>query len=279
MHSVSKYEIGIVDTRRVVQTIHDLFGFDLKDFSLTSLKRRLDHVIAVFNLSDAEGLIQILKSETLFFEEFLREYLVEDTELFRDPSLWRILRDSIIPGLLGCNGTLKILLPAVSSGEELVSLAILLRENGWEKDAQVYASAFSGSIIKQVRQGVFDMKKFEVSDSNYQKLPGKSELSKYLKISGTSGSWDNSLTERVQFIRHSHAFETIPRGMRLILFRNKLIYFSPGLEDRALGVLFQSLMPGGYLITGNKETISRATIDYGFHLVDKSESIYKKRIE
>lgn len=279
MHSGPRYEIGIVDTRRVVQIIYDLFGFDLKDFSLTSLKRRLDHVIAHFNLSDADGLIKMLKLETLFFEEFLREFLVEDTELFRDPSLWRILRDSIIPGLLGCNGTLKILLPAVSSAEELVSLTILLRENGWEKETQVFASAFSDSIIKKVKEGVFDMKKFEVSDSNYQKLPGKSELCKYIRISGTSGFLDHSLFERVHFVRHDHAFKDMPKGMRLILFRNKLIYFSPGMEDRVLGVLFQSLMPGGYLVTGNKETISRATIDYGFNLVDKSESIYKKRIE
>ena len=85
METPPKYEIGIVDTKKVVQAIFDNYGFDLKDYALTSLKRRIEHAISFFGLSDAESLIGRLQEDKDFFSAFIKELAVETTELLRDP--------------------------------------------------------------------------------------------------------------------------------------------------------------------------------------------------
>ncbi len=161
MENLFKSELGIIDTRRVVQTIWDKYGFDLKDYALTSLKRRLEHTIAFFGLSDAEALISKLQKEKDFFEVFINVFEVETTEYFRDPSVWRVLRDTIIPELIQSTGSAKLFVPLISSGEELYSLAVLLRESGIESSSQLYASAYSNNTIEKVVSGQFNYKKLE----------------------------------------------------------------------------------------------------------------------
>lgn len=277
MDTPLKYEIGIVDTRKVVQTILNNYNFDLKDYALTSLKRRIEHTISFFGLSDAEALIDRLQKEKDFFNAFIKELAVETTELFRDPSVWRMLRDTIIPELVRSSGSAKFLIPMVSSGEELYSLCILLRETGLEKDCQIFATAFTENVIDNIRQGEFNTKKIENSDSNYQKFSGKFDFQKYYTISNNTAYWDKSLVENVQFIVQNTSFDNIPKSLRLVVFRNKLIYFNQLLADKVVLAINQSLLPGGYLVTGTKENIGTGAVGSNFQLIDKNEKIYRKK--
>lgn len=277
METPPKYEIGIVDTKKVVQAIFDNYGFDLKDYALTSLKRRIEHAISFFGLSDAESLIGRLQEDKDFFSAFIKELAVETTELFRDPSVWRMLRDSVIPELIRSSGSAKFLVPMISSGEELYSLSILIRESGFEKDCQVFATAFSENIIEQIKKGEFNPKKIENSDSNYQKFSGKFEFQKYYSLSNTSAFWDKSLVENVQFSIQNTSFDNLAKSLRLVIFRNKMIYFNQLLADKAVMAIHQSLLPGGYLVTGTKESIGTGMVGSNFQLIDKNEKIYRRK--
>jgi chemotaxis protein methyltransferase CheR len=277
METPPKYEIGIVDTKKVIQTIFDNFGFDLKDYALTSLKRRIEYAISFFGLSDAEALIARLQMDKDFFSAFIKELAVETTELFRDPSVWRMLRDSVIPELMRSTGSAKFLVPMISSGEELYSLCVLLKESGIEKDCQVFATAFSENIIEQIKKGEFNPKKIENSESNYQKFSGKFEFQKYYSVSNNYAFWDSSLVQNIQFSIQNTSFDNLPKGLRLVIFRNKLIYFNQLLSDKAVMALYQSLLPGGYLVTGTKESIGTGIVGSNFHLIDKNEKIYRRK--
>lgn len=277
MDTPLKYEIGIVDTRKVVQTILTNYNFDLKDYALTSLKRRIEHTISFFGLSDAEALIVRLQNDKDFFNAFMKELAVETTELFRDPSVWRMLRDTIIPELVRSYGSARFLIPMISSGEELYSLCILLRESGLEKDCQVFATAFTENIIDGIKKGAFNTKKIENSDSNYQKFSGKFDFQKYYTLSNNTANWDKSLVENVQFITQNTSFDNIPRGLRLVVFRNKLLYFNQLLADKVVLAINQSLLPGGYLVTGTKESIGTGAVGSNFQLIDQNEKIYRKK--
>ncbi|KAB2870924.1 MAG: protein-glutamate O-methyltransferase CheR, partial [Bacteroidales bacterium] len=57
-----RYEIGIVDTRNVIKILLDDFGYDFRDYALTSFKRRLEHVINSNGLRDADGLVSRLQN-------------------------------------------------------------------------------------------------------------------------------------------------------------------------------------------------------------------------
>ena len=52
---MTRYEIGIVETRNVIKAIHDTFGYDFRDYALTSFKRRLEDVIMKNGIKDEIG--------------------------------------------------------------------------------------------------------------------------------------------------------------------------------------------------------------------------------
>ena len=191
--------------------------------------------------------------------------------------MWRMLRDSVIPELIRSSGSAKFLVPMISSGEELYSLSILIRESGFEKDCQVFATAFSENIIEQIKKGEFNPKKIENSDSNYQKFSGKFEFQKYYSLSNTSAFWDKSLVENVQFSIQNTSFDNLAKSLRLVIFRNKMIYFNQLLADKAVMAIHQSLLPGGYLVTGTKESIGTGMVGSNFQLIDKNEKIYRRK--
>ena len=122
-------ELGIVDIREIIKNILSKYGYDFSEFALTSFKHRLEKLIIKNNLSGVDGLLKKLKNNKEFFDIFLHEISVPSTEMFRDPSLWRWLRDELFANINEKNLTrFKIWFPNSVSGGELYSLAILLRE-------------------------------------------------------------------------------------------------------------------------------------------------------
>jgi chemotaxis protein methyltransferase CheR len=114
-----RYEIGIVDTRNIIKTLLDDFGYDFRDYALTSFKRRLEYILSLYALRDADGLIAKLKDSKDFLDQFLYDITPETTEMFRDPSFWRVLRDEIIPELVrSATSKPRIWIASFDSGED-----------------------------------------------------------------------------------------------------------------------------------------------------------------
>ena len=161
------YEIGVVDFRNIVRVIKDTYDYDFNDYSLTSLKRKIEQVIQLHNLKHIDLLITRLKDDNAFFQQFLQEISIESTEMFRDPSFWRYLRDDLLPLIVKENYKSKIWLPCCVSGDELFSLCIILKEKGWIDNISITASCLNDKIIENIKGGRFRGFKFEVSSDNF----------------------------------------------------------------------------------------------------------------
>jgi len=272
-----RYEIGIVETRNVIKTILDTYGYDFRDYALTSLKRRLENVIINNGFKDADGLIARLTSSKDYFEVFLNEIIPETTEMFRDPSLWRTLRDELLPDIMKSSSKPKLWVAAFDSGEELYSLAIILKEAGVLSDVQLYASTISDKTIDKIKNGRIDAKELEVNDANYLRLNGKSKFSEYYKIDNGQTILDTSLIHGVNFIKQNTLYDNAPGGIKLILFRNQMIYYNQIQQDKVLNQLTNSVVPGGYLILGVKETLENTNTSNKFTVFNDLEKIYKKK--
>ena len=277
---MNRYEIGIVETRNVLKTLLDSYGLDFRDYALTSLKRQFEEVINKYGLRDSEGLIQRLTNDPKFIEQFLQDITPETTEMFRDPCLWRTLREDIIPDIVKSSTKLKIWVAAFDSGEELYSICILLKEMGLLDKFQIFASTISDEVTKKIKLGLLDAKQLEVNEANYERSNGIGDYKDYHTTINSSGSFkiDNSLTENVTFIKQDTFFSNAPTGIKLVLFRNQLIYFNQTLQDKTLQVIYESLMPGAYLSIGVKETLENTNSNNKFTVVNESEKIYKKKV-
>ena len=272
------FEIGIVEAKNIIKTINEKYHFDFSDYALTSFKRRIEVIIEQNNLKYVDILINKLLEDQKFFESILDKLIVPSSEMFRDPSLWRLLRDEIIPALVRDSGSnIKIWLPNSVSGDELFSLTILLDEMGLLDKVSIQVSCLSEKNIDLIKSGYFDVSKLELSLENYTRTNGKFDLSKYYKIDQTKIIRDTNLIRNVTFFRQNEYTEPVPQGIKLVLFRNKMIYFNQVLQTKILKNIYQSTSPGGYLIIGTKESLSQLFSYSDFVRVNNVESIYKRK--
>ena len=275
---MNKYELGIVDTRNIIKTLQDVYDYDFKNYALTFFKRNVEKVIANYNLRDADSFIKKIELDKDFFEVFLQEMTVETTEMFRDPSLWRVLKEEILPTTIPGSANYKIWLPEVSSGEELYSLTIVLKKLRLLDQVQIYASSLSELYLEKIKTGYFDPKKIEVNDSNYSRIFSESQLSDFYKYENERAYWDTSLIENVKFLKQNIIFDDYPKGIKLILFRNQMIYYNQILQERFIKIMYNCLVPGGVLVIGNNEKIEYWNSEKDYTLIDKTERIYKKKL-
>jgi len=93
-------DIEIADLRRLTQLIKEKYNYDFKDYAMSSFKRRIKRVIDLYKFKTVDKLITVLDTTPDFFEEFVSEITVNVTEMFRDPTFWRVLKDQILPNVL-----------------------------------------------------------------------------------------------------------------------------------------------------------------------------------
>jgi chemotaxis protein methyltransferase CheR len=272
-------ELGIVDIREIIKSIKTICDCDFSLYALTSFKQRLERFMQMYSIPSGDVLIKKLNDEPGFLDLFLYEISVPSTEMFRDPSLWRWLREDFFPETLKRNtGKLRIWLPQCVSGGELFSLTILLSEMGWSDKVQIIASGISDKGFENIRQGFYDLKKIEVSEENYRRFNGTSNLSAYYKIDRNYAIRNISLIDQVEFKKLNINFDHAPQNCKLILFRNSLIYYNPSQQERLLNVLYESLSVAGTLILGIREKITTIGSNREFELINATESVYRKRI-
>lgn len=269
-------EIGIVDTRNVVKTISEVYDFDLTNYALTSLKRRFERIIVLHNLRNADGLIKKIKNTPDYYDKFIRDFSVQATEMFRDPSLWRWLRDNYLPDIMKLDSSYRIWLPDCVSGDELYTLCILLKESNLLNNIQIIVSCISESHIENIKTGKCAIKKIEVSVENYKRFNATGNFNEYYTTDEYFALRDQTLIENVEFQKINIHRDKVPRLVDMIVFRNHFVYFNQTLQDEITNKLMSSLKIGGAFIIGNKEVLGRQFLN-DFVFINHAESVFKKR--
>src|SRR5260221_1667822 len=137
----------------LVKTVH---GFDFSDYTKASLKRRLTRVMLIKKLGIYD-LKHLLLNDPDFFQEFLEEITVNVTEMFRDPSFYKALNNQVLP-YLSTYQHIKIWSAGCSSGEEAYSLAILMKQAGFEEERLIYCTALNTDNVPQAPASIFSLR-------------------------------------------------------------------------------------------------------------------------
>lgn len=267
--------LGIVDFRNIVKSLLNNYDVDFSNFALTSLKRRFEKVMSVNGLKSPEGLIAKIEKDPGFVDIFLHQISVAETEMFRDPSMWRELRDKVLPQI-GESENVSVWMPCVTSGEELFTFMIILKEAGFLGKVKVVATSVSNKNIEALKKGIFDERRFENYEANFQRYHADADLKEYYSQVGTKIIMDSGLLKDVEFRKHNVFKDEPPKRIRLVIYRNKLIYFNQILQNQALLQINNSLQTGGFLVLGIKEMFDAAATGSRYSLFVKNESIYKK---
>lgn len=269
-------ELGIVDTRNILKLLQEKHGYDFSDYALTAFKRRLERAMLITETRTVELFLNRIDRDKNFVENLLHEIQVDSTEMFRDPSLWRWLRDEFLPSQ-NYSTPYKIWIPEVVSGDELYTLAIVLKELNIQDKVRITVTSMSNQSLEFIKSGMLRSKKLDVSEENYKRFQGAKEFSLYYELQAGEIVRDPNLVRNVDFLQQSVIFDQTPGEVKLILFRNHLIYYNPTLQNRVLNHLVNSLMTGGHLILGNRESIEGFPRANELVMVNENENVFKKK--
>jgi len=271
-------DVELRQLKIIINFVKDKYAYDFTDYAMSSFKRRIIRIFRIFHFESVDSLISKLDSDKEFVEKFVNELTVNTTEMFRDPSFWRKLRDEILPEINTVN-KIRIWHAACSSGEEVYSMCILLKELGiWDK-CQLVASDLNEDVLATAKNGVYYLRNMEVNEANYQGFEGKGKLADYYKqLNQDLVDFDKGLIDNVNFFKFDLVIGQQFSKFDLILCRNAMIYFNIELQNKVVELFENSLIKGGYLAVGNTETIAWCNAAKNFSTISAEEKIYKKLV-
>lgn len=265
-----------IEVRLLLEAIFRQYHYDFRGYSMASLRRRLKLAKEHFRCDSYSQLQDKLLHDDNLLPELLAYLTVQVSEMFRDPSYFRALREKVVPHLM-TYPSLKVWVAGCSAGEEVYSLAILFREVGLEDRTIFYATDINPDALRRAEMGVYPIDRIPLFSQNYQKSGGQGSLSDYYTAAYSAASFDKSLRKNIVFSDHSLVSDSGFAEMQLISCRNVLIYFDRPLQDRALRLFNDSLGRKGFLGLGAKESLRFSDVAPSFDDFSRDERIYQKR--
>jgi chemotaxis protein methyltransferase CheR len=250
-------------------------GYDFRSYARASIVRRIRQFLPGSGCASVAEMIPKLLHDREFCSRLVRYFSISVTEMFRDPSVYRAVREQVFP-LLRTWPYFKVWHAGCATGEEVYSLAIVLREEGLYERATIYATDFNDESLARARQGIYPAGKLREATRNYQQAGGRRSFSEYYHARYDAAAMDSTLRERIVFSGHNLATDSVFGEMHLIFCRNVLIYFNRELRNRVLGLFTESLVHGGFLCLGSKEDLRFTDISGSYETVDHGARIYKK---
>ena len=265
-----------IEQRLLIEAIYYKHHFDFRGYAQASLKRRLQAALLHFGCKTISQLQDRVLHERETFPALLEYLTVQVSEMFRDPGYFRSLREQVVP-LLRTYPSLKVWVAGCSAGEEVYSLAILLREEGLLERTLIYATDINPSALKKAESGVFDIERIPQSTENHARSGARSSLSDHYTAAYGRVVFDKSLRKHMVFSDHSLATDSVFAEMQLVSCRNVLIYFDRDLQNRALGLFRESLCRKGFLGLGSKESLAFSAHADAFDNFVLPDRIYQKK--
>lgn len=260
----------------LIHEIYARYQYDFRLYSKSSLRRRLEQACIKFHCTGVNGIIEKLRKEQDFFPMLLAYMTVNTTEMFRDPGYFKALKEQIFP-YLKTFPSVKIWVAGCSTGEEVISFSILLREAGIKRYL-IYATDINPMNLEKAKKVIYDTDAVKKASTAYYEAGGEKSLSDYYQAAYNCAQFDLDLLDNVVFSDHSLATDAVFSEMHLISCRNVLIYFEKPLQDRVLQLFDDSLIRDGFLGLGSKETLQFSRIRDRYHVIDSEYKIYQKAI-
>lgn len=265
-----------IELQLLLDAIYLRYHYDFRQYSVASLKRRLASAMTTFACRTYSQLQERLLREPGLFTSLLDYLTVQVSDLFRDPLYFRALRDTVVP-LLRTYPSLKIWVAGCGTGEEVYSLAILLREEGLLDRTIIYATDINNRALQQAEAGVYEIDRLAGFTDNHQRSGARTSLSDYYTAAYGRAVFDKSLRRHCVFSDHSLATDSVFAEVHLVSCRNVLIYFDRTLQDRALALFHDALIRRGFLGLGAKESLRFSSQANAFLDIARGERIYQKR--
>jgi len=258
------------DIQNFQLTVRDYSDFDLSDYSHSSLRRRLNRILLELELT-MDQMLKRMKKDRKFLDQIMRKITVHTTELFRDPDIWKKIKNELLP-VYSRQETIRIWHPGCSTGQEVYSMMMVLDELGLLEKTEIYGSDLHREILETARQGRYKYRFNQSYLENFDRvmLNGEGDFSlnqrkqwkKYFHIDETRDTIQMSdilmqkpVYKKLDLVKDPNLFLV---KFDLIVCRNVIIYFNNELQNRVFDLFHKNLNEHGALLLGVHESIMGA---------------------
>ncbi|SUJ25796.1 Chemotaxis protein methyltransferase [Sphingobacterium spiritivorum] len=251
-----------------------LYGYDFTQYSRASLKRRINRICLIDKFTSFAELRYKVLNHPEYLQRFIEEITVNVTEMFRDPTFYKALRENVFPQL-GTYPFIRIWLAGCSTGEEVYSMAIMLKEANLYHRSLLYATDINPGVLEKARKGIFPISQMKQYSENYILSGGKSDFSTYYTANYDVVKFNEDLKEKMIFSAHNLVSDSSFNEFQLVICRNVLIYFDKELQNKVFRLFDDSLDSLGFLALGSKETLRFSALESRYKQLD-AEKIWRK---
>lgn len=268
-------QIEELETELLLEGVYRRYGYDFRDYAPGSIRRRVRKRMAGEHLHSVSELQHKVLRDPECMTRLLLDASVNVTAMFRDPHVYAALRTKVVP-LLQTYPIIRVWIAGCSTGEEVYSVAILLKEEGLYKKSRIYATDFNEAVLDCAKAGVFPLKEMQKYTKNYQDAGGKDSFSSYYTAKYDSAIMHPGLKENIVFAQHNLATDEPFNEFNLILCRNVMIYFNQTLQQRCYDLFHQSLCKFGFLGLGTKESMKFSPHEECYEELPGRVRLYKR---
>lgn len=238
--------------------IYEKSGIFIPDNKKYFLENKLIRKIQEKNFNSFEDYLYLIRynSNGNELSSLFDLVTTNETFFFREPLQFEILFEFILPEIsrLKRSNQFKIWSAACSTGEEPYTIVLINTEKKPDIKLDVYASDISESVLNAAKKGVY-------SSYSVRNIP-EPYMQKYFRQNGQGFELTQAIKNSVRFMNLNLNDERKMRTMYdfdVIFCRNVLIYFDDKAKQKVVSLLYNSLRPGGYLITGSTESLHNVT--------------------
>jgi chemotaxis protein methyltransferase CheR len=273
--AVSVEQAEEIELELLLEAVHRRYGFDFRDYAAGPLVRRLRRRALAEDVRSLSELQGLLLRDPACMERLLLDLSINVTAMFRDPSFFSALRSEVVP-LLRAQPFTRIWCAGCSTGEEVYSLAILLREEGLYEQSRIYATDINEYALEAARAGIVPLERMQQYTESYIRSGGAHDFSEYYVAAYDAARFNADLLGNVVFAQHNLATDRAFSDFHLVICRNVLIYFDIPLQNRVIELFSDSLGASGILGLGRRETVAFSSAADRFRPLAAGERIFRK---
>ena len=268
-------DLEAVEIDLLAEGIYEAYGFDFRRYSRPSFRRRAWRRVQAEGLESISGLLERVLHDPMAMRRLLADLSVNVSAMFRDPGFFRVFRAKVVPHLR-TYPFLRVWNAGCATGEETMSVAIVLKETGLYDRTRIYATDMNGTILDQARSRAYPIAKMREYTANYIQAGGTRSFSEYYVADGDRVVFQPGLADNIVFAQHNLVTDRSFNEFHVIMCRNVMIYFDRELQEHVHKLLYESLTPFGVLGLGNRESLEFSGHREAYEPMDDSERLYRK---
>ncbi|MGU3663729.1 CheR family methyltransferase [Methylobacterium sp. A49B] len=261
-------------TAEIYTLLRDQVGHDFSGYKTRTFTRRVQRRMQIARIKQLADYVERLRQDGDEVTALFRDLLINVTNFFRDTGAFEAFRKQVLPRLFegrGAGDSIRVWVPGCATGEEVYSLAMLLREHmdGLRvvPRVQIFATDIDEPALSVARAGRYPEALLDTVSPERRK--------RFFMAEGGSYVVTKEVRELCVFSPHSVIRDPPFSRIDLVSCRNLLIYFGPEVQAQVIPIFHYALRPRGYLFLGTAENISQ--FNDLFAAVDKKHRIFQAR--